>query len=397
MRRDAGQAAVELAVLAPVLALAVLVFAQLALAFRAQLAAERAAGRAQAAAVLGHRCRPPRSPGARRARARAYATARSRSRCRAGCACRCRSSRGYGSRGRSRRVPRDPARRARRGRGRRRRSAARLALVAGSGLVAGRGSCSTSAATARPMPWHWPRRACSSGATATTSTAAVRRAVRRPSARRVPRPSASRSGSARRSSRSSSSAGRATRHRSRYGCAYAWVRSTIAAARAGIGFAQPTATEGFRLADVRGLDAAGAVVAAALAQLGWPYVWGGESRAEGGFDCSGLVDYALAAAGLPVGRLDAAGLQRLARAPARGATAASARRSRLRQGSGASLRTRRRPRASPLEAPHRGARSASGRLGDGGWTGAGRILQPRGPRCPDSGDELAYPPTSPPD
>ena len=39
--------------LAPVLALAVLVFAQLALAFRAELAAERAAGRAQAAAVLG--------------------------------------------------------------------------------------------------------------------------------------------------------------------------------------------------------------------------------------------------------------------------------------------------------------------------------------------------------
>jgi hypothetical protein len=53
IRRDTGQAAVELAVLAPVLALAVLVFAQLALAFRAELAAERAAGRAQAAAVLG--------------------------------------------------------------------------------------------------------------------------------------------------------------------------------------------------------------------------------------------------------------------------------------------------------------------------------------------------------
>jgi TadE-like protein len=53
MRREAGQAAVELAVLAPVLALAVLVFAQLAFAFRAQLAAERAAARAQAAAVLG--------------------------------------------------------------------------------------------------------------------------------------------------------------------------------------------------------------------------------------------------------------------------------------------------------------------------------------------------------
>ena len=52
-RRQRGQAAVELAVLAPVLVLAALAFAQLALAFRAQLAAERAAGRAQAAAVLG--------------------------------------------------------------------------------------------------------------------------------------------------------------------------------------------------------------------------------------------------------------------------------------------------------------------------------------------------------
>jgi Flp pilus assembly protein TadG len=52
-RREGGQAAVELAALAPVLALAVLVFAQLALAFRAELAAERAAGRAQAASVIG--------------------------------------------------------------------------------------------------------------------------------------------------------------------------------------------------------------------------------------------------------------------------------------------------------------------------------------------------------
>ena len=41
------------------------------------------------------------------------------------------------------------------------------------------------------------------------------------------------------------------------------------------------------------------VVRAAAAQLGWPYLWGGESRAEGGFDCSGLVDYAYAAAGHP--------------------------------------------------------------------------------------------------
>jgi cell wall-associated NlpC family hydrolase len=39
------------------------------------------------------------------------------------------------------------------------------------------------------------------------------------------------------------------------------------------------------------------IVAAAASQIGWPYVWGGESEAEGGFDCSGLVDYAFAAAG----------------------------------------------------------------------------------------------------
>jgi hypothetical protein len=53
IQRERGQAAVELVALTPVLALAVLVFAQLALAFRAELAAERAAGRAQAAAALG--------------------------------------------------------------------------------------------------------------------------------------------------------------------------------------------------------------------------------------------------------------------------------------------------------------------------------------------------------
>ena len=44
----------------------------------------------------------------------------------------------------------------------------------------------------------------------------------------------------------------------------------------------------------------GRVVEAAAEQIGWPYVWGGESRAEGGFDCSGLVDYAYAAAGHPL-------------------------------------------------------------------------------------------------
>jgi NlpC/P60 family protein len=42
-----------------------------------------------------------------------------------------------------------------------------------------------------------------------------------------------------------------------------------------------------------------AIVSAAANQIGWPYVWGGESREEGGFDCSGLVDYAFSAAGHP--------------------------------------------------------------------------------------------------
>ena len=40
-----------------------------------------------------------------------------------------------------------------------------------------------------------------------------------------------------------------------------------------------------------------AIVRAALAQVGWPYVWGGENRKEGGFDCSGLVDHAYARGG----------------------------------------------------------------------------------------------------
>ena len=46
-----------------------------------------------------------------------------------------------------------------------------------------------------------------------------------------------------------------------------------------------------------GAGARAAIVRAALAQVGWPYVWGGESRTEGGFDCSGLVDHAYGRAG----------------------------------------------------------------------------------------------------
>lgn len=42
-------------------------------------------------------------------------------------------------------------------------------------------------------------------------------------------------------------------------------------------------------------------IRAALAQVGTPYVWGGEE--PGGFDCSGLVQYAYAAAGLALPRV----------------------------------------------------------------------------------------------
>jgi cell wall-associated NlpC family hydrolase len=62
-----------------------------------------------------------------------------------------------------------------------------------------------------------------------------------------------------------------------------------------------------------GSSAARAAVAYALAQLGTPYLWGGEGA--GGFDCSGLVQAAYAAAGL--------GLPRVAQAQY-DATAASA-------------------------------------------------------------------------
>jgi len=46
------------------------------------------------------------------------------------------------------------------------------------------------------------------------------------------------------------------------------------------------------------------VIDAAMSQLGKPYVWGGESPGEGGFDCSGLIDWAMRQAGIKLeGRL----------------------------------------------------------------------------------------------
>lgn len=50
---------------------------------------------------------------------------------------------------------------------------------------------------------------------------------------------------------------------------------------------------------------AGKVLQIAARQIGKPYVWGAESPSEGGFDCSGLIDYAFRQAGIPIpgGRL----------------------------------------------------------------------------------------------
>jgi cell wall-associated NlpC family hydrolase len=46
----------------------------------------------------------------------------------------------------------------------------------------------------------------------------------------------------------------------------------------------------------------GTVIRAAESKIGMPYVWGGESDAEGGYDCSGLVQYAFAQAGIKMPR-----------------------------------------------------------------------------------------------
>jgi cell wall-associated NlpC family hydrolase len=46
-------------------------------------------------------------------------------------------------------------------------------------------------------------------------------------------------------------------------------------------------------------------IKAAESKLGVPYVWGGESDAEGGYDCSGLMQYAFARAGVRLPRVAA--------------------------------------------------------------------------------------------
>src|SRR5262249_49944813 len=65
-------------------------------------------------------------------------------------------------------------------------------------------------------------------------------------------------------------------------------------------YANPTAAANTAGAGA-GSSAAQAAVAYALAQLGTPYLWGGEGA--GGFDCSGLVQAAYAPAGVALPRV----------------------------------------------------------------------------------------------
>jgi cell wall-associated NlpC family hydrolase len=44
------------------------------------------------------------------------------------------------------------------------------------------------------------------------------------------------------------------------------------------------------------------VIKAAESKIGMPYVWGGESDREGGYDCSGLLQYAFAKADIRMSR-----------------------------------------------------------------------------------------------
>ncbi len=152
-----------------------------------------------------------------------------------------------------------------------------------------------------------------------------------------------------------------------------------ARARVGVEFTAAEPTGSFRPVDLHGLAGRAAVVAAAAAQVGWPYVWGGESRAEGGFDCSGLVDYAFTAAGAALpGRPTAADLWRMGRpVPAAalqpgdlvfvGAAGGAPHHVGIYVGDD-----------TVLSAPHTGARVGYSPLAYGGWDGYASLL-PAGP------------------
>ena len=148
-------------------------------------------------------------------------------------------------------------------------------------------------------------------------------------------------------------------------------------ARAGVAYTATLPAGAFRPVDLHGAQGPLAAVAAAEAQVGWPYVWGGESRAEGGFDCSGLIDYAYTAAGLPLpGRPTAADLWHLAAAePADallpgdlvfvGAASGAPHHVGMYVGGGG-----------VVVAPHTGAAVRYEPLAAGGWDGYGRLAGP---------------------
>jgi cell wall-associated NlpC family hydrolase len=148
-----------------------------------------------------------------------------------------------------------------------------------------------------------------------------------------------------------------------------------AQARAGVSYSASLPERAFRPVDLHGATGRAAVVAEAEAQIGWPYVWGGESRAEGGFDCSGLVDYAYGQAGLSLpGRPTAAELWHLARPIAEQALAPG------------DLVFMGAPSGAPYHvgmyagdglvvvAPHTGAQVMYQPLAGAGWDGFGRLL-----------------------
>jgi cell wall-associated NlpC family hydrolase len=152
-------------------------------------------------------------------------------------------------------------------------------------------------------------------------------------------------------------------------------RDVVARARAGVSYTASVPAGGFRPIDLRGGRGPLAAVAAAEAQVGWPYVWGGESRAEGGFDCSGLVDFAYAAAGSPLpGRPTAADLWQMAR-PEAAADLAPSDLVFLGSGTGAPYHVGMYAGdGMVVVAPHTGARVRFEPLAAGGWDGFGRLL-----------------------
>jgi peptidoglycan DL-endopeptidase CwlO len=68
------------------------------------------------------------------------------------------------------------------------------------------------------------------------------------------------------------------------------------------GTTAPAGSSGGATGQVMSATQVNTMIRAAESKLGMPYVWGGESDAEGGYDCSGYVQYAFARAGIRMPR-----------------------------------------------------------------------------------------------